>query len=293
ITDDELLENAGLDAIAFIRLLRLGTRVAVVGCLNAIYLIPVYKYQGSGPANEDELARKKVRERNKPVLMLEHEYNIWHHRGVRPQKRSSFFSKEKIDVIEVLEVQRTVLNDFIERDFSDAECFQEMVDEQSPRRKVLDISSGANMVPLVPLKKLVPSKSFRVLSDGFVTFKSLQFTAKALQMQLYDEPHALCIESAPLPDGVYWSNVGMPHFHQQLGIVMSLAATTALCIFWTIPVTFVVSISKVSFLKEELHFLQKRSRSLASSRNRTPTLIPHCPCAVERAPAVHIGGFLE
>ncbi|KAF4659558.1 hypothetical protein FOZ61_000940 [Perkinsus olseni] len=357
ITDDELFADAGLDAVAFIRLLRLGARVALVGCLNAIYLIPVYKYQGSDLATADELARwslghlpsrspsllatlfasyiifcftllmvyrefawytakrhafmcrenvanysvfvrhipvalrsnrglheffeefipggvadvqvaldmgklsKKVKEREDVVLDLEHAYNVWQQKGYRPRMRPSLFSREKVDTITALENRLAELNQSIETDIDDAESFQDTTGEQLSQRKLPELSEVAKMVPLVPLKKIVPSKSFRVLSDGFVTFRSLQATVIAQRVHLHDEPYALCIKSAPLPDEVYWSNVGMPHFHQFLGIVMSLAATVALCIFWTIPVTFVVSISKVSYLKHELPFLQSASET--------------------------------
>ena len=42
ISDQELFEQCGLDAVVYIRLLQMGFKISVVGCLNAIYLIPVY-----------------------------------------------------------------------------------------------------------------------------------------------------------------------------------------------------------------------------------------------------------
>jgi calcium permeable stress-gated cation channel len=43
-SDRELCEQCGLDALVFIRILQLGFKISVMGCLNAVYLIPVYFY---------------------------------------------------------------------------------------------------------------------------------------------------------------------------------------------------------------------------------------------------------
>lgn len=39
---DQLLEEVGLDALCFLRLINMGFRLSVVGCLNSVWLIPVY-----------------------------------------------------------------------------------------------------------------------------------------------------------------------------------------------------------------------------------------------------------
>ena len=49
-TDDELYENCGLTAITFLRFLRLGLKISLIGIFNSIFLIPV-NYYG---CNEDE-----------------------------------------------------------------------------------------------------------------------------------------------------------------------------------------------------------------------------------------------
>ncbi|KAF4659700.1 hypothetical protein FOL47_007476 [Perkinsus chesapeaki] len=350
ITDDELFVDAGLDSVAFIRLLRMGTKVALVSCLNAIYLIPVYKYMGEETSAEDELARwslghlptgsaamwatliasyiifpstlyliykefswylrkrhefmsrdvvsnyavfircipealrsnerlreylecispgqiadvrvaldvdeleKQVEQREEVVPALEHAYNVLQCKGVRQESRVSLCSKEKVDSITKLETELALLNDSISKTIEEAEEFQEAADEGEPQ-KGFEISDVSRLVPLIPLNKLTSRKSFRVRSAAFVTYRSLQSTMAALQMLLHEEPFKLCPEPTPIPEQVYWSNVGMPHLHQQLGLLVSLSATIALCIFWTIPVAFVASISKVSFLKQELPFL--------------------------------------
>jgi hypothetical protein len=42
VNDDQLLQNCGMDALCFLRCLRLGTKLSLVGCLNAIWLIPTF-----------------------------------------------------------------------------------------------------------------------------------------------------------------------------------------------------------------------------------------------------------
>jgi hypothetical protein len=42
VTDDQLLENCGMDALCYLRCLRLGARLSLFGILQAAWLIPVY-----------------------------------------------------------------------------------------------------------------------------------------------------------------------------------------------------------------------------------------------------------
>lgn len=350
ITDEELFADAGLDAVAFIRMLRLGTKVALVGCCNAIYLLPVYKYQGVSPGKTDALDQhslghlpngsaamvatllasyvifvwtlflvykefswylkrrheflarhnvanytvfvrcipedlrsneklreyfddicpdqvtdvrvaldvdeleKEVQERDALIPNLEHAYNLLDQKGIRQKTKKPVCSKNEFDTITMLEAQLLSLNRYISKTVDNAKAFQEVPDVDA--HKGFEIAEITKMVPLIPLKKIASSKTFRVRSAGFITFRSLQSTMMALQMLLNDKPFKLCTEPTPLPDDVYWSNVGMPHLHQQLGLLLSLTATFALCIFWTIPVAFVASISNVSFLKQEFSFLE-------------------------------------
>jgi len=41
-TDDEIMDECGLDAICFLRALRFGRRLCYMGCFNAIWLIPTF-----------------------------------------------------------------------------------------------------------------------------------------------------------------------------------------------------------------------------------------------------------
>ena len=53
-----------------------------------------------------------------------------------------------------------------------------------------------------------------------------------------------------------WKNVGTSNHSKQLGELVSLVLTCTLCLFWTVPVSFVASLSNVDALTEMLPFLK-------------------------------------
>lgn len=56
VDDDQLLQNCGMDAVCFLRCLRLGIKLSLVGCFNAIWLIPTY-VTAAGLENIDRFVR--------------------------------------------------------------------------------------------------------------------------------------------------------------------------------------------------------------------------------------------
>jgi hypothetical protein len=54
---------------------------------------------------------------------------------------------------------------------------------------------------------------------------------------------------------VYWGNVGRTHNDFQLGKLGSFAATSALCLLWTITMSFSASLSNASAVREDVKFL--------------------------------------
>ncbi|KAF4683024.1 hypothetical protein FOZ60_009758 [Perkinsus olseni] len=386
ISDDELVAYAGLDAAAFIRMLRMGIKISCVGCLNSIYLIPIYKYQDreKSPGESDPmqswslgnllngdtamiatlmasylfygysmyliyhefswylsrrhqyLARmrldnytvfvrglpqdmrsnralrnffedvapgqvldarvaldideleKQEAARSKIIPKLEHAYNVAEYEGERPEMKVKMCGKEKMDTITVLERRLAALNRYCERTVRSAEDFQEKADELFQERfdKEVEVEDGLagqlksltkapvnivkDVADIVPLPKalnptnLLPfgdKPEFKVRADGFVTFRSLKASMSALQMLHSGTPFKICAMPAPLPDDVFWDNVGMPHMRQELGMLLSIVLTVVLCVFWTVPVAFVSSVSQVQNLKKELPFLEDWSEA--------------------------------
>lgn len=92
-------------------------------------------------------------------------------------------------------------------------------------------------------------------SAGFLSFRSLRSTHAALQLIHHGTPFTMEVQEAPAPDDVFWFNVGRGHKELQVGRLMSFAATAVLCLFWTIPVSFVASLSTIESLRAEVGFV--------------------------------------
>jgi hypothetical protein len=92
-------------------------------------------------------------------------------------------------------------------------------------------------------------------SAGFVSFTDLGTKHAALQMVHHERPFNIEVMEAPGPEDIFWANVGRQHKDLQLGKLFSLAATTALCLLWTIPMTFLASLNSVEALRAEVKFI--------------------------------------
>ena len=54
---------------------------------------------------------------------------------------------------------------------------------------------------------------------------------------------------------VFWFNIGREHADLHVAGLLSMGATTVLCLFWTIPMAFISSLSSVKGLKEEFDWI--------------------------------------
>ena len=96
---------------------------------------------------------------------------------------------------------------------------------------------------------------------GFVTFTSLSYANAARQMVHHAKPFHMEVRQAPDPHDIFWANVGREHADLQLGSLFSKFATAALCLFWTIPMALVSSISSVEGLKQQFDFVNEAIES--------------------------------
>ena len=130
-----------------------------------------------------------------------------------------------------------------------------------------------------PLKLLAGKDDGEPREAGFVTFTKLSSTQACLQMihhprkfnryDLWNEldlglltPHApnlvpftMDVAEAPDPEDIFWLNIGRSHESLQLGKLAGMACTVMLCLFWTIPITFISNLSNISELTKTLPFL--------------------------------------
>lgn len=91
---------------------------------------------------------------------------------------------------------------------------------------------------------------------GFVVFTKLYSVHSALQMVHHRIPNVMKVTEAPVPEEIFWRNVGLPARARRLGKYLSLVATTILCFFWSIPVAFISSLTQVSSLEHLIPFLK-------------------------------------
>jgi hypothetical protein len=127
----------------------------------------------------------------------------------------------------------------------------EATEHSSQAKKPKDLVSKA--VALIGLG----SEDGRPLDAGFVTFTRLTTANAAIQMIHNLTPFEMDVTEAPQHDGVLWGNVGMAHEAGQLGSLIAFALSAALCIFWTVPVSFVVSLTEVESIQRRWPALEE------------------------------------
>ena len=113
-------------------------------------------------------------------------------------------------------------------------------------------------------KLVLSNEDGEIYSAGFVVFKKLSTTHAALQMIHHEKPYSMEVLAAPAPEDILWSNVGRQHKDLQLGKLVSTAATIVACLLWTIPVSFVSSLSSVEGLRKEISFIDQMLDAMPS-----------------------------
>lgn len=97
-------------------------------------------------------------------------------------------------------------------------------------------------------------KEHQPMSVGFVSFKTLTGAAQAAQMRIAVDPAIWKVQMAPEPRELHW-----PTLYKQpkeiYGTIMQIA-TVALVLFWSIPVSFISSLTSLEKLSESLPFLE-------------------------------------
>ena len=124
---------------------------------------------------------------------------------------------------------------------------------------VLGKNVGGTLVNSVTLAKALISGSEdgEVRDAGFVTFSTLLAKNQCQQIIHHSTPFTFYSMTAPRPADILWENVGLPHKKQQISHLLAQVATTATCLFWTIPVSFFASLSEVESLQNLIPGLER------------------------------------
>lgn len=88
------------------------------------------------------------------------------------------------------------------------------------------------------------------LHAGFVSFTSLTDANASIQVIHSTIPHQMIVLEAPNHEGILWRNVGLPYKSVQLGTVVAFCLSALLCLFWTIPVSFALSLTSAESISE-------------------------------------------
>lgn len=157
----------------------------------------------------------------------------------------------------------------------DSNDVQESHDEKKHHRKITSVMSLKNMTldlmkeaagtvggtvlnsANIALNLISGSQDGTVRDAGFVTFSSLLGKNQCVQTIHHSTPFTFYTMNAPRPKDVVWANVGKSHKEQQLSYLLAQGATIATCLFWTIPVSFLSSLSEVEKLQELIPGLEK------------------------------------
>lgn len=84
----------------------------------------------------------------------------------------------------------------------------------------------------------------------------------------------MIVEAAPDPEEIYWDNIGLPERARNTGLLLSVAATSALCVFWSIPVAFFSSMTELNSLKQTIPVVEDLINEHPSLENFFALLVP-------------------
>jgi len=228
---------------------------------------------------------KKVAKRNALLPKLEHSINVLTIKGETPMHKAKICGGEKVWSVPAYSKEIADLNEEIDSRRKKLESMQE---ERENRASNGDVETGEDEMQLQPdpeetdifdehpeqgSKIAMYSKSFKssaskmkaIITGGedgaprnaaFVSFADLTSANIARQTVHQSEPWSCVPVEPPMPELVNWKNVGKSNNSKQIGELISLVLTSVLCIFWTIPVGIVASLSNVEGLTELLPFLK-------------------------------------
>lgn len=127
-----------------------------------------------------------------------------------------------------------------------------------------NVEHGTDPVAPLPTSdgvNVTTEESYPRLNSAFVQFNSQLGAMLASQSLSHHEPYRMAQKFTDVaPEDVIWSNLNMNPYESKLRKVISYAATSALIIFWAIPVAFVGAVSNIEKLSNDyawLHWLGK------------------------------------
>jgi hypothetical protein len=106
------------------------------------------------------------------------------------------------------------------------------------------VGKAANLVPFLGSKE----DDGAPMTAGFVAFSTLKACQAAKQMVHSREVFGMEVLEAPGFDDIFWNNVGKTHKELQMGLLLSFVLTVNLCLFWTLVMAAIATLSSVQGL---------------------------------------------
>ena len=106
------------------------------------------------------------------------------------------------------------------------------------------VGKAASLVPFLGSKE----DDGAPMTAGFVTFSTLKACQVAKQMMHSKSVFGMEVFEAPGIEDINWANVGKTHKELEIGLLMSTCLTVALCLFWTLVITFISTVSSIQGL---------------------------------------------
>lgn len=111
-------------------------------------------------------------------------------------------------------------------------------------------SNGNGIKRFVTTASIGRDRKGAPLHAGFVSFNSLTDTNTAIQVVHSTTPYQMIVREAPNHQGILWHNVGLDHKSVQLGGLAAFCLSAACCLFYTVPVSFALSLTSVENLMQ-------------------------------------------
>lgn len=94
------------------------------------------------------------------------------------------------------------------------------------------------------------------MQAAFVSFTSLTETNVAIQVTQSNTPYEMVVHEAPDHEAIIWQNVGLDHKAVHLGTLQSYCLSAMFCLFYTVPISFTVSLTSVESLESRWPYLE-------------------------------------
>ncbi|MBA0795499.1 hypothetical protein Gohar_006358 [Gossypium harknessii] len=287
--EPELIDHAGLDSVAYIRIYLLGLKIFVpLAVLSFLVLVPVNwigdtleRAKDLNFSNIDKLSISNVPDGSKGFwahIVMSYVFSFWtfyvlySEYKVLATMRADYLASETRRPDQFTVLVRNIPPD---PDESVSEHVQHFFCVNHPDHylthqtgfmglwgtKVDAIDHYTSQIQKLNEEEAVERERVKkdpdaVVPAAFVSFKSRWAAAVCAQTQLCRNPTLWLTEWAPEPRDVYWDNFAIPYFELTIRRLIIAVALFFLIFFFMIPIAFVQSLANIEGIQKVFPFLK-------------------------------------